>query len=100
MEVELQSKVQERDQQVKKLHENVATLKEMHKAELEELKREVEKQVFVTQGCIDYAKDCMWVQLLWCTHGLFVMLAKTDRAVLNSYGRYKVQQLRWSLIGA
>ncbi|KAL9965288.1 hypothetical protein ACROYT_G029063 [Oculina patagonica] len=44
VEVELKSKVQESNQEVKKLQENIATLKELHKAELEELKREVEKQ--------------------------------------------------------
>ena len=42
---ELQSKMQESNQQVKTLHENIAALKEMHREELEELKREVEKQV-------------------------------------------------------
>ena len=42
---ELQSKMQESNQQVKTLHENIAALKEMHREELEELKRQVEKQV-------------------------------------------------------
>lgn len=50
LDVELQSKIQESNQQVKTLHENIAALKEMHKAELEELKREVERQVFITQA--------------------------------------------------
>lgn len=49
--VELQSKMQESNQQVKTLQENIAALKELHKAELEELKREVEKQVYITQAC-------------------------------------------------
>lgn len=44
MDGELQSKMQESNQQVKTLHENIAALKEMHREELEELKREVEKQ--------------------------------------------------------
>ena len=43
--------MQESNQQVKTLHENMAALKEMHKAELDELKREVEKQVYITQAC-------------------------------------------------
>ena len=52
MGVELQSKImQESEQQVKTLHENIAALKEMHRAELDELKREVERQVFITQAC-------------------------------------------------
>lgn len=44
MDGELQSKMQESNQQVKTLHENITALKEMHREELEELKREVEKQ--------------------------------------------------------
>lgn len=44
MDGELQSKMQESNQQVKTLHENIAALKEIHREELEELKREVEKQ--------------------------------------------------------
>lgn len=50
MDGELQSKMQESNQQVKTLHENIAALKEMHREELEELKREVAKQVFITQA--------------------------------------------------
>ena len=46
LDLELQSKMQESNQQVKALHENIAALKELHRVELEELKREVEKQVF------------------------------------------------------
>ena len=42
---QLQDKVQESNQEVKTLQENIAALKELHKAELEELKKEVEKQV-------------------------------------------------------
>ncbi|KAJ7389480.1 hypothetical protein OS493_031451 [Desmophyllum pertusum] len=41
---QLQDKVQESNQEVKTLQENIAALKELHKAELEELKKEVEKQ--------------------------------------------------------
>jgi len=44
LDVDLQSKMQESNQQVNTLHENIAALKELHKVELEELKREVEKQ--------------------------------------------------------
>lgn len=44
LDLELQSKMQESNQQVKTLHENIAALKELHRAELEELKKEVEKQ--------------------------------------------------------
>jgi len=52
--------MQESNQQVKTLHENIAALKELHKVELEELKREVEKQVFITQACNQmYAKGYM-----------------------------------------
>lgn len=49
LDLELQSKMQESNQQVKTLHENIAALKELHRAELEELKKEVEKQVFKVQ---------------------------------------------------
>ena len=49
LDLELQSKMQESNQQVKALHENIAALKELHRVELEELKREVEKQVFKLQ---------------------------------------------------
>lgn len=60
MDVDLQSKMQESNQQVNTLHENIAALKELHKVELEELKREVEKQVFITQACNQmYAKGYM-----------------------------------------
>lgn len=45
VDAEHKGKVQESNQEIKKLQENIATLKELHKAELEELKREVEKQV-------------------------------------------------------
>ena len=45
----------ENNQQVKTLHENIAALKELHRAELEELQREVEKQVFMAQ-----ALKCTW----------------------------------------
>ena len=38
-------KVQRSNQEVKALHENIAAMKEMHRAELEELKTEVERQV-------------------------------------------------------
>lgn len=47
MNAELHGKVQESNQEVKKLQDNIATLKELHKAELEELRKEVEKQVLL-----------------------------------------------------
>lgn len=48
MNAELHSKVQESNQEVKKLQDNIDTLKELHRAELEELRKEVEKQVLLS----------------------------------------------------
>ena len=77
LDVELQSKMQESYQQVKTLHENIAALKELHRAELEELKREVEKQVFIAQTC-NVPKGLQHLMgLLLCTHHLLVMLTNS-----------------------
>ena len=45
LDAERKGKGQESNPEVKKLQENIATLKELHKVELEELRKEVEKQV-------------------------------------------------------
>ena len=77
VERELQSKMQESNQQVKTLHENIAALKELHRAEFEELKREVEKQVFITQTC-NVSKGLQHLAgLLLCTRYLLVMLTNS-----------------------
>ena len=48
LDTECELKVQRSNQEVKTSHENIAAMKEMHRAELEELKTEVERQVQVT----------------------------------------------------
>ena len=45
MDTELDKKVQRSHQEIKELQDNMSAMKEMHRAELAELKKEVEKQV-------------------------------------------------------
>ena len=50
LEAELDKKVQRSNQEIKELQDNMSAMKEMHRAELEELKKEVEKQVHLKLG--------------------------------------------------
>lgn len=45
VEIQLEKSIQRSNQEVKELQANITAMKELHRAELEELKKEVEKQV-------------------------------------------------------